>query len=135
MEETFNTRRVRNDTVNDTKNIPKNFGKAIISFIQRNQGITARCLNKYGVDLGSFLQELKQKKKCLHSIRELRSLWIENDFQYAKVFRELSYYFLRRGTHKYIFGSRIADFGSHLKYRYRIMKALENPTAFNSIKM
>lgn len=50
MEETRNTRKTKNEpTTNDTKNIPKNFGKAIISFIQRNQEITKRCLNKYGL--------------------------------------------------------------------------------------
>jgi hypothetical protein len=35
---------------------------------------------------------------------------MENDFIYAKPFRELSFYFLRRAGHRYIFGSRVADF-------------------------
>lgn len=72
---------------NDTKNIPKNFGKAIISFIQKNQQLVGRCLERYHIEMGSLLLELKQRKKSLHSIRELRSLWIDEDFQYAKAFR------------------------------------------------
>ena len=31
-------------SVNDTKNIPKNFGKAVIAFISKNTKITQRCL-------------------------------------------------------------------------------------------
>lgn len=54
---------------------------------------------------------------------------------YARPFRELSLYFLRRAGHRYIFGSRVSDFGNHLKYRYRIMKALKCPRTFNSIKI
>lgn len=63
---------MKRSTANDTKNIPKNFGKAIISFIQKNQKVAVRCIRRYHISLDSFIRELKQKKKILHSIRELR---------------------------------------------------------------
>lgn len=63
--------------VNDTKNIPKNFGKAIIAFITKNPKITEKCLKKHEIELSKFLQELRIKKKNLHSIKELRSLWLD----------------------------------------------------------
>jgi hypothetical protein len=61
---------------NDTKNIPKNFGKAIISFIQKNQELVGRCLKKYNIEMSCMLSSLKNRKKSLHSIKELRSLWM-----------------------------------------------------------
>lgn len=48
LDETSNVGKAKLDTtVNDTKNIPKNFGKAIISFIQRNQKVAAQCLKRH----------------------------------------------------------------------------------------
>jgi hypothetical protein len=55
--------------VNDTKNIPKNFGKAIITFIQKHPSIASRCLQNHKVELNDLLRSLKLKKKTLHSIK------------------------------------------------------------------
>ena len=59
----------KNTTTNDTKNIPKNFGKAVIAFIAKNPKVTLRCLSRYGVDSVDFLSALKSRKKNLHSIK------------------------------------------------------------------
>ena len=64
-------------SVNDTKNIPKNFGKAVIAFISKNTKITQRCLERHSVDTSEFIKALKLRKKNLHSIKELRSLWLD----------------------------------------------------------
>jgi hypothetical protein len=56
-------------SINDTKNIPKNFGKAIITFIQKNRKVVAQCLTRYHLDVEVFIKELKLRKKCLHSIK------------------------------------------------------------------
>jgi len=34
---------------------------------------------------------------------------------------------LRKASLKYIFGSRVADYAGHLKYRKRILQALHRP--------
>ena len=68
----------RKSSVNDTKNIPKNFGKAIIAFISKNIKVTQRCLEFHGMDTSDFLKALKLRKKNLHSIKELRSLWLDD---------------------------------------------------------
>ncbi len=47
---------LKRSTANDTKNIPKNFGKAIISFVQKNQRIAAKCTRRYGISLDMFIR-------------------------------------------------------------------------------
>ena len=64
-------------SLNDTKNIPKNFGKAVIAFINKHPKLVTKCLERHGIELSKFLVELKSRKKNLHSIKELRSLWLE----------------------------------------------------------
>lgn len=107
--------------VNDTKNISKNFGKAVITFIQKNPERIKRILQNHNIELGAFSQDLKERKKNLISIKELRALWLDSEFEYARAFREISNLFLRKASFKYIFGSRIADFVGHLKYRRRMI--------------
>jgi hypothetical protein len=44
---------------NETKNIPKNFGKGIISFIERNEACVNGLLRQEGVSLEVFLGRMK----------------------------------------------------------------------------
>ena len=44
---------------NETKNIPKNFGKGIISFIERNETCVNELLEQEGVSLEVFLGRMK----------------------------------------------------------------------------
>ena len=50
-------------------------------------------------------------------------MWL--DYDNAKSMRVLSNLFLRKYALSYIFNSRICNFGSHIKYRYRLMEAIK----------
>lgn len=39
--------KIKNNPYNDTKNIPKNFGKAILSFIRTHKKLTMKVIHKY----------------------------------------------------------------------------------------
>jgi phage gp29-like protein len=46
---------------------------------------------------------------------------------YNKVFRILSWEYLRKHYLNHIFASRIENYGIHLKYRLRMLEGLNNP--------
>ncbi|CAD8082191.1 unnamed protein product [Paramecium sonneborni] len=122
--------------VNDTKNITKNFSKAIISYITQNKDIGLKLLDAR--EFEDFLQILKEKKNKMTNIQQLRELWIDSDEeklkQFNKTFRIFSQYFLRQQSVAYIYNSRIMNTGWHLKYRYNLLRALREPQNFKYIK-
>jgi hypothetical protein len=81
------------------------------------------------------MMSIRQKKKKLNSIADLRSLWLDGENLFAKPIRILSLIFLKRYSLTYIFNSRVTNFQGHIKYRYRMIEALRNPNNFTSIKV
>lgn len=52
---------------NDTKNIPKNYGKAILSFIQKSPK-TKKLANSLGVSHSDLMTQVRRVKKRINSI-------------------------------------------------------------------
>ena len=103
-----------NKSRNETKNIPKNFGKGIISFIEKNQSKLRPLVASYGYNYGSLVEELRSLKQKINTIAELRELWTG---QKGAVMRVISNLFFREYALEYIFNSRISSYSSHIKYR------------------
>ena len=63
--ETFKLKRIHKPQLsrNDSKNIPRNFGKAIIIFVEKNPDIVHDLLNQHGVDYNEYKKKLQMKKK------------------------------------------------------------------------
>ena len=117
---------------NETKNIPKNYGKAIISFIEKCKQRVSEICSHTGVPFEEFYEEMLETKKSINTIADLRRLWV--DYKYAKCMRIVSGLFLRKYSMSYIFNSRISNFRSHIKYRHRICEAIKDPQKFRHIK-
>lgn len=62
---------------NSTKNIPKNFGKAIITFVELHPNLIGNALKEDRVPYIDFVTALKEKKRGINSISDLRSLWLD----------------------------------------------------------
>ena len=63
---------------NETKNIPKNYGKAIVSFIENNKEVVKKVLSKFSsMTYISFVNLLRLKKNKINSIADLRTFWLE----------------------------------------------------------
>ena len=60
---------------NDTKNIPKNYGKAILSFIQKNSFQAKKLCQLYQVSFAEFMTQVRKQKTKINSIADLRGLW------------------------------------------------------------
>ncbi|CAK93184.1 unnamed protein product (macronuclear) [Paramecium tetraurelia] len=128
--------KIKKGKVNDTKNITKNFSKAIISYIIQNKDIGLKIMNCEQFE--EFVSVLKDKKNQMTNIKQLRELWVdtnqEKSQQFNKAFRIFSEYFLKQQSVSYIYNSRIANTGWHLKYRYNLLRALKEPENFKYIK-
>jgi len=72
-------------------------------------------------------------KGRIHSISDLRALWSESN-PLSSAFRVLSFEYLRRHYLKKVFNSRIENHAIHIKYRKRLLEALESPEDFTSLK-
>ena len=73
-------------------------------------------------------------KDRINTIAELRSLWIEEENEFAKALRILSTIYLRKHSLNHIFNSRVENHSKHIKYRQKMIKVIENPKEFTYIK-
>lgn len=125
---------------NETKNIPKNYGKAILSFIQKNIQkyiyIIKPILQRGKLTISDLLLHIKKHKKEVNSINYLKEMWGYQDQSnpILKCIRILSYVFMRKHCLSYIFNSRVKNYSTHIKYRKRIIEGIENPSEFTCIK-
>ena len=110
---------------NETKNIPKNFGKAIIIFVEKNKKKLKPLMEQSGVTYRQVYDELQEKKKSINTIADLREIWTQ--CRYSKCIRVISCLFLRKHSYPYIFNSRIKSHLCHVKYKKRLEEALKEP--------
>jgi len=75
-------------------------------------------------------------KNRINSIDGLRKMWgyDQLDNKFKKSIRILSYQFMRKHCLRYIFYSKVRNFGTHIKYRQKLIEGIKNPLAFNHIK-
>lgn len=95
-----------------------------------------RVVSKFpSMTFSSFMAILRARKRRINSIADLRSFWLESEEEdFPKIARILSNIFLRFYSLEYIFNSRISNYAGHVKYRGRLVEALQNPHNFTSIK-
>jgi hypothetical protein len=84
------------------------------------------------VSIEDLKRELKEIKRNLKTIADLRSLWI--DWKHARLIRILGNRFLRQHSLAYIFNSKIESTDAHVKYRSKLLAAIRNPERFQCIK-
>ena len=91
----------------ETKNMIKNFAKGIFNFIKKHREKRMLVLNSLGIVEEEFMKMLIEIKVKIHSLSELRFLWIVDGNIYNKAFRILSSLYLRKYCLKKIFNSLI----------------------------
>jgi hypothetical protein len=62
--------------VSESKNVPKNYGKAVITFIRKNECFTRKVLGRVGVDYAAFMRNLRGLRSSLNTISQLRAIWM-----------------------------------------------------------
>jgi len=85
----------------------KNFGKAIFGYIYKNREARLKVLKHLGIEEEAFMKSLNELKGRIHSISELRALWIPEGNDYHRAFRILSSQYLRKHCLERTFNSRV----------------------------
>jgi len=73
-----------------------------------------------GCEESDFELSLEYYRNHMSSIADLRSLWLDEDNKFAKIYRILSKEYLRKHSLVYIFNSRVTSLSKHIKYRNKI---------------
>ncbi|CAD8183586.1 unnamed protein product [Paramecium octaurelia] len=121
----------------DSKNIPKNYCKAIISYAQKNQTLCQEIL-KEEIKVAKFIEYLTSQKKKSLNIRVFKALLQQCDDpiqdEFNRTFRIISQIFIKKYAINYIYNSKIVQHNWHIRYRQQIYKGIRNPKRFSHIK-
>lgn len=118
----------------ETKNMVKNYAKAIFSYIHKHRERRLRVLDFLQLSDEDFMQVYNAHKGRIHSISDLRSLWTDEGNAFHKAFRILSCQYLRKHCLSRTFNSRVENYFIHLKYRHRLLDGLKTPSEFTALK-
>jgi len=142
------TRGRRNKPTNPdghSKNIVKNYGKALCGFASSEiaipylELIIARESFNY-VKISDFMDHIKSKKNGINSIESLRRLLVKNEHDdmvmaaYKRLFQEVSIVFLKYFCVNWIFGGRLLQKNAHLKFRFKMLRRIQNPQHFTYLQ-
>ncbi len=125
-----------------TKNIVKNYGKAICNFcfMDASKYYLEDLIKKYGVSLQDFLDFLNSKKDSIDSIQSLKEMLIPYDDDspalkaYKALYKDIGEIFIKYFSVNWIFNGRLTYKEAHLKFRYKMLRRLRNPEMFTHIK-
>lgn len=124
------------------KNIIKNYGRALANFAASDlaSSYLTKLAEQEKIKEKEFRKYISSKKKQARCIKGLRDLLLitEDDSQmtvaYKKIFRELSIIFMKFFSVNWIFGGKLCDKKIHLKYRFKILRRIQNPEFFTYLK-
>jgi len=130
-----------------TKNIVTNFGKAIASFAISELAVPYLEkifyeLRKNGeeVQLAKFVEFVNSARGSINNIDNLRALVLEeeNDDQmnilHKRVFRLIGEVFIKYFSVNWIIHGRVTYKMIHLKFRYKMLRRIQNPSCFTYLK-
>jgi len=130
------------ENTRQTKNISKNFGKAISNFALSDTAVPyLQCiLKKYNASLAEFKDYINNTKDGIDGLIKFRNSLIpmEEDTEkvatFKRVFRELGEIFVKYFSVNWIIHGRIRYKDAHMKYRFRMLRRIQNPELFTYIR-
>jgi len=138
-------RQKRSHPEGDSKNIIKNYGKALCSFASSSMAIPylETTISKRGyknVNIKEFMAYIKVKKESINSIESIRRLLIvsqEDDTinaAYKSIFQDISIIFLKYFAVNWIYNGKLMHKSAHLKFRFKMLRRIQNPEHFTYLK-
>ncbi len=126
-----------------TKNIVKNYGKAICSFASSKVGepYLQQITHKYNVSISEFVNFVLNAKENIESMSSFRNLLLvhaEDDEQTSKlkkVFAAVSEVFIKYFSVNWIFSGRLTYKEIHLKFRFKLLRRIQNPESFTYLSL
>ena len=150
-------KRVRNPNLSSSKNIMKNYARALANFAGSNiavpylrQMIDQRYskskkqakerTDNIESELSGFKQFIEKNKQKINCIKNLRGLLLAEDKDadniklFKELFKNISVIFLKFFSVNWLFSSKIGDKAAHLKYRLRLLRRVQNPKFFTYLE-
>ena len=120
----------------NSKNIVKNYGKALCSFGSSSiahlyiENIIEK-ENLSSVKIPEFMNYIKAEKEKVNSINSLRKLLVvdaednEEIAAYKKIFKEVSVVFLKYFAANWIYSGKLLHKSAHLKFRFKMLRRVQ----------
>jgi len=126
----------------NSKNIVKNYGKALCAFAASDLSIPylQDMKKEFSFEIHDFRSYIKDKKETINSIESLRRLLVESAGDssevkcYKKLFQKLSIIFLKFFAVNWIYHGKLTHKIAHLKFRFKMLRRIKNPEYFTYLK-
>jgi len=125
-----------------TKNIVKNYGRAICSFAISPMALPylSDILEKEDVSLSQFINYIKHIKGTIDGLFHFRSIILANSqddpetARAKRVFIGISEVFIKFFSANWIYNSRVFHKEAHLKFRFKMLRRIKHPELFTYLK-
>jgi len=125
------------------KNIAKNYGQAICSFIlgEYSEEYLARECQAYSIPKDKFKEFVRDRRNVIRGPDGLRYL-LQIDEQFdsqeeanmKKIFQYLGIVFIKCFSVNWIFDSKLSYKEIYLKFRFKVLRRFQNPENFTPLK-
>ena len=134
--------RCTSEKIRSTKNVVKNYGKAICSFAISELAIIylEPMIQKEGVSIEDFVDFVQNIKETIDSIQTFRAVLMisDDDSAFVKAFKRIfvliGEVFIKYFSVNWIFSGRITHKEAHLKFRFKMLRRIKSPENFVSIQ-
>jgi len=125
-------------STNSTKNIVKNFGRAMVTFSISKIAfpyleLKLKDLNLEYKDFRNYLVERKENMDGISSLRALLLITEEDDYvtkAIKKTFQFSAEIFVKYFSVNWIYNSKVGDKKNHLRARFKILRRIQSPEYF-----
>jgi len=130
------------EDVRSTKNISKNFGRAICSFAVSHLALPylLPLLEESNVQLDGFITYVNGLKSYIDGLHKFREILMAQDgdsaeiISYKNLFKQMGEVFIKCFSVNWIFNSKLLHKIPHLKFRGKMLRRIRNPELFTYIK-
>jgi hypothetical protein len=125
------------------KNVVKNFGRAICTFAASSAAkpyILDLLAKEEEIELRDFVEYVQKIKRRIDGLFHFRSLLLPAKNEgpkttaYKRVFKEISTIFIKYFSVNWIFHSKVQYKQAHLKFRYKMLRRIQNPELFTYLQ-
>jgi len=128
--------------VRATKNIAKNFGRAICNFSLSSLATPylIPLLEKEGKILEGFVAFINSIKGKIDGLLNFQSVIMPSDRDsedvaiYKKVYKLIGEIFIKYFSVNWIFHSKVIHKAAHLKFRFKMLRRIKSPELFTYLK-
>ena len=132
----------RDQSLPSSKNIVKNFGKAMCSFASSKLALPylETIQEKASFNIDVFQEHMQRQIRTIDSLYSVRSLLYvqENEDEtsavFKRVFQEVSVVFIKYFSVNWIFQGKMSHKEAHLKARFKMLRRVQNPEFFTYFK-